>query len=109
MQRGEVFELPAPRQIRGHEQRGRRYGVVLQNDRLLSLSTVIVAPTSTHARPALFRPEIELEDLEDGPTRVIVEQMAAIDPSRLGRSAGFLTFGELRAVDHALADVLGLG
>ena len=105
MERGEVFGLPAPRGARGHEQRGSRYGVVLQNDDLLALSTVIVAPTSTSARAASFRPEVAIAG---GRTRVLVEQLGAIDPARLGPSVGFLAHHELRAVDHAVALVLGL-
>lgn len=105
MERGEVFALPAPRGARGHEQRGSRYGVVLQNDDLLALSTVIVAPTSTSARAASFRPEVEVAGSS---TRVLVEQMGAVAPARLGRSVGFLTHQELRAVDHAAALMLGL-
>ncbi len=105
MQRGEIFRLRAPRAIRGHEQAGRRYGIVLQADELLALSTVIIAPTSTHALPASFRPEVEIEG---APTRVLVEQIGAIDPSRLGESHGLLARDELHDVDRALAIVLGL-
>jgi len=41
-------------------------------------------------------------------TRVLVEQTTVVDPQRLGRSAGRLEASELRAVDEALALVLGL-
>jgi mRNA interferase MazF len=105
MVRGEVFRLPAPRAPRGREQRGARYAVVLQADEFLHLSTTIVAPTSTSARPATFRPAITL-DGED--TRVLVEQTTVVDPRRLGRSMGRLEASELLAVDEALALVLGL-
>ena len=105
MQRGEVFRLRAPRGPRGHEQAGRRYGVVLQAGELLSLSTVIIAPTSTRARPSSFRPEVEIDGQR---TRVLVEQLGAVDPSRLGQSHGLLAFGELRNVDRAVATVVGL-
>lgn len=89
----------------GHEQRGARYAVIVQADEFLQLSTALVAPTSTHARSASFRPTISLEGSE---TRVLVEQTTVVDPDRLGRSAGQLDAGELRAVDHALMLVLGL-
>lgn len=104
MIRGEVFRLPAPRSARGHEQRGARYAVVVQSDELLELSTTLVAPTSTGARPASFRPVIELEGEE---TRVLPEQTTVVDPQRLGRSAGRLDPAELRALDEALLRVLG--
>jgi mRNA interferase MazF len=102
--RGDVYELTSPRATRGHEQRGNRYAVVVQSD-LLPLSTWLVAPTSTSARPTSFRPEIEI----DGKTTlVLAEQTAAIDPERLGHLVGHLTQREMFAVDAALRTVLHL-
>jgi mRNA interferase MazF len=105
MVRGEVFRLAAPPGAGGHEQRGARYAVVVQADEFLGLNTVLVSPTSTSARPTSFRPTITLEGTE---TRVLVEQTTAVDPQRLGPSAGRLDATELRAVDEALVLVLGL-
>jgi mRNA interferase MazF len=104
MVRGEIFRLPAPRGLRGREQRGARYAVIVQADEFLELSTVLVAPTSRSARAASFRPTITLERTE---TRVLVEQTTVVDPQRLGRSAGRLDASELRSVDEALLLVLG--
>jgi mRNA interferase MazF len=102
--RGDVYELRAHRQTRGHEQRGHRYAVVVQSD-LLPLSTWLVAPTSTSARPASFRPEVEV----DGKTTlVLVEQTAAVDPERLGHHVGRLSHHEMAAVNDALRTVLQL-
>ena len=105
MVRGEIFRLPPPKGARGHGQRGARYAVVVQADELLALSTTLVAPTSTSARSATFRPTIEVGGTE---TRVLVEQTTVVDPQRLGRSAGRLDASELRAVDEALELTLGL-
>lgn len=105
MVRGEIFRLPAPRRARGHEQRGARYGVVVQADEFLGLSTVIVAPTSASARAASFRPPVTIDNTE---TRILVEQIAVVDPERLGTSAGRLDVTELRAVDDALGLILGI-
>jgi mRNA interferase MazF len=105
MVRGEIFRLPAPKGARGREQRGARYAVVVQADELMALSTTLVAPTSTSARAATFRPAIEIDGTE---TRVLVEQTTVVDSQRLGRSGGRLEADELRAVDEALALVLGL-
>jgi mRNA interferase MazF len=103
--RGDVWELRAPRDAQGHELRGKRYAVVVQNDSLL-LSTLLVAPTSTGAHAATFRPEITLNGTV---TRVLVEQTAVVDPAtRLGAFAGRLTRQELEAVDAALVTALGL-
>ncbi|MGH2872148.1 MAG: type II toxin-antitoxin system PemK/MazF family toxin [Solirubrobacteraceae bacterium] len=105
MVRGEVFRLPAARAARGHEQRGARYAVVVQADEFLGLSTTLVAPTSTSARAATFRPSIELGGIA---TKVLVEQTTVVDPDRLGSSAGRLGVVELSAIDQALALILGL-
>lgn len=102
--RGDVFRLRTPRGGRGHEQSGPRYGVVVQSD-LLPLSTWLVAPTSTSARQASFRPGVEVLGER---TQVLVEQTAAVDPERLGAASGSLTFDELRRVDAALRLVLAL-
>ena len=103
--RGDIYRLRTNRAAEGHEQRGPRYGVVVQSDHLL-LSTVLVAPTSTSARPTDFRPRI---DLDGTPTYVLVEQMAAVNAeTRLGDFAGRLTPAELADLDRALAIVLGL-
>jgi mRNA interferase MazF len=64
-----------------------------------------MSPTSTSARAASFRPEIEIAGRI---TRVLAEQTAAVDPNRLGESSGHLTFDELRRVDAALRLVLDL-
>lgn len=104
MRRGDVYRLRLPKGL-GHEQHGDRYGVVVQADELLPRSTVIVAPTSLSARAASFRPEI---DVDGRTTRVLVEQIGAVDASRLGSLSGHLTPEELWAVDDALGIVLGL-
>ena len=79
--------------------------MVVQADEFLALSTVLVAPTSTCAHSASFRPTITIEGTD---TRVLVEQTTVVDPQRLGRSAGRLDPSEMLAVDEALALVLGL-
>jgi mRNA interferase MazF len=68
-------------------------------------STWLVAPTSTSARAASFRPEVEIGG---NVTRVLAEQTAAVDPSRLGKSVGYLSLEEMRRVDAALRTVLDL-
>jgi mRNA interferase MazF len=78
---------------------------VVQADELLPRSVVIVAPTSRSARPASFRPVVQVDDDE---TRVLVEQLGAVAAQRLGRRAGRLTAEEMWAVDEALLVVLGL-
>lgn len=102
--RGEVYRLRSPRDARGREQSGARHAVVVQSDEL-HLSTWLVAPTSTSARPATFRPEVEVAGR---PTLVLAEQTAAVDPQRLGDHEGFLTHEEMCRVDAALRITLRL-
>lgn len=105
MTRGDIYRVRLPPR-RGREQAGPRYAVVVQADELLPLSTAIVAPTSRRAAPATFRPEIKLRGER---TRVLVEQLHAVDVERLGEPAGRLAAQEQRAVDDALLLVLDLG
>ena len=104
MTRGELYRIRLPA-TRGREQHGPRYAVIVQADQLLGLSTVIVAPTSRSAAAATFRPEVELAGEK---TRVLVEQLRAVDIERLDSLAGRLTAPEQRAVDEALALILDL-
>lgn len=104
MRRGDVFRLRLGRR-QSHEQSGARYGVVVQSDALLRLSTVLIAPTSTSARAASFRPEI---DIDGTPSRVLVEQTGAVDVTRLGDYHDHLTAEEQWGVDLALETVLDL-
>ncbi len=93
MLRGDVHEFRPARGV-GHEQRGRRFGVIVQANELLPRSVVLVAPTSLSARPASFRPEIE--------------QVGAIDAGRLGDLVGHVTPEQQWGIDEALTTVLGL-
>lgn len=103
--RGDVYRLKAPREPRGHEQSGARFAVVVQSDAFDLLSTCLVAPTSTSAREATFRPAVQIQGRT---TRVLAEQASAVDPGRLGAHVGHLSFDELRAVDAALRLLLSL-
>jgi mRNA interferase MazF len=102
--RGDVFRLRVPKGV-GREQAGARYGVVVQADEFLPRSVVLVAPTSRRARAATFRPEV---DVAGERTRVLVEQLGAVDATRLGDLAGHLAPEELWSVDEALLTILGL-
>lgn len=104
MTRGDVYRIRLP-DGRGHEQRGPRYAVIVQAEALLGLSTALVAPTSRSAAAATFRPEVHVAG---NATRVLVEQLRAVDLRRLDRQVGRLTPEEQRAVDEALELVLAL-
>lgn len=104
MTRGDVYRMRLP-QGRGHEQHGSRYAVIVQVDAMLGLSTALVAPTSRSALAASFRPEVEVGSEI---TRVMVEQLRALDVRRLDEFAGRLAPEEMREVDEALSLVLAL-
>jgi len=104
VRRGDIYRFRLPRAA-GHEQRGARFGVVVQADELLPRSVVLVAPTSRSARPASFRPELQIGDQL---TRVLVEQLGAVDVTRLGTQVGHATPEEMWGMDEALLTVLGL-
>jgi len=61
--------------------------------------------SSTSARAASFRPELVVNGQ---PTRVLVEQVGAVDVRRLGEHIGRVTIDEQWQIDHALLTVLGL-
>jgi mRNA interferase MazF len=102
--RGDVYRFRLPKGT-GHEQHGDRYAVVVQADQFLPRSVVIVAPTSRSARAASFRPEA---DIAGETSRVLVEQLGAVDAQRLGELAGHLTHEEIWGIDEALVAILGL-
>jgi len=104
VRRGDIYTVRLPRG-KGHEQLGKRFGVVVRSDAFLPRSVVLIAPTSTGARPASFRPEVEIEGTA---TKVLVEQLGAVGVTRLGDLAGRLTPEEQWGVDAAILTVLGL-
>lgn len=102
--RGDVYRVRLPGR-RGREQRGTRYCVIVQADELLGLSTALVAPTSGSAQAATFRPQVEIAG---EPTRVMVEQLRALDAQHLDAFSGRLDPAEMCEVDEALSLTLAL-
>lgn len=88
-----------------HDERGPRFGVIVQSNALRPLSTVIVAPTSQSALDTQVRPTITIESDR---TKVLVEQLAAVNARRLGDAISRVTVEEMWAVCEALALVVGL-
>lgn len=104
MTRGDIYRVRLPKRG-GREQHGARFAVVVQAEALLGLSTALVAPTSRGALAASFRPEVAIGGES---TRVLVEQLRALDIRRLDDFAGRLSPDEMRDVDEALSLVLAL-
>lgn len=105
MIRGAVYRVDLGGARRGHEQRGRRYGLVLSPTDM-AWSIVTIVPTSTQARPAVFRPEIDLGGVR---TRFLVDQLRSIDTQDVdGEPAFHLHRDELEEVEVAVTRYLGL-
>lgn len=105
MIRGAVYRIDLG-QARGHEQRGRRLGLVLSPTES-PLSVVTVVPTSTSARPAIHRPELEIAGR---PTVLLVDQIRSIDINYLvGDPVDYLTRDQLAEIEQAVGHYLGIG
>jgi mRNA interferase MazF len=104
VERGDVVELTLPKGV-GHEQFGRRFGVVVQSTAMLERSVVLIAPTSQSALNATFRPVIRVLG---GSTKVLVEQLGAVDVRRLGKTVSRVSIDEMWSIDDAFRRVLDL-
>lgn len=104
MIRGAVYRVDLGDAKRGHEQRGRRYGVVLSPSGSWSVATIV--PTSTSAQPAEFRPEIELGGVR---TRFLIDQIRTVDTKYIhGEPAFYLERNDLLEIEHAVSRYLGV-
>jgi mRNA interferase MazF len=102
--RGAIYEIKPAKSASGHEQHGRRCGVVIQSD-AFACSTVTIALTSTGAGQAIYRPEIEFLGVK---SRILTDQIYSFDHGRLGDFKGALDGDEQEALDQALLLKLGL-
>ncbi|GAA5042381.1 type II toxin-antitoxin system PemK/MazF family toxin [Nocardia callitridis] len=101
--RGLVYRIDVGTANRGHEQRGRRYGVVLSRT---DWNMVTVVPTSTSAGASQFRPEVEVDGV---PTRLLVDQICSIDVDYMtGEPTGCLSLEEMARLDVTIGRYLGL-
>ena len=104
MIRGAVYRVDLGN-ARGHEQKGKRLGVVVSPSGSW-LSTVTIIPTSTSAGPSLARPLIAIGGRE---TRALCDQIRTIDTSYIsGEPVGSLTRHQMAEIDDALTHYLGL-
>jgi mRNA interferase MazF len=103
--RGAVYRVDLGDAKRGHEQRGKRYGLVLSpSDMPWSVATII--PTSTSAQPAVFRPEL---DVAGTATRFLVDQIRTVEVRFIhGEPVHYLDRHELAEIEYAVTHYLGL-
>ena len=102
--RGAVYRIDLGRP-RGHEQGGRRLGLVMSPSHS-PLSLITVVPTSISARPSIHRPELEIAGRT---TRALTDQIRSIDTDYLvGDPVDYLTRDAMAEVELALAHYLGV-
>jgi mRNA interferase MazF len=103
--RGAVYRVDLGDTKRGHEQRGRRLGLVLSPSSM-PWTVATIVPTSTSAQPAVFRPELEINGET---TRFLVDQIRTVDVNYIhGDPVHYLDRDELARVEHAVTRYLGL-
>jgi mRNA interferase MazF len=103
--RGAVYPVDLGDAKRGHEQRGRRLGLVISIEQN-AWSTVTIVPTSTSAQVSVFRPEVVVAGRE---TRILVDQIRTIDVSYVtGELVDHLSRDDMAQVEHSLSRYFGL-
>jgi len=103
--RGAVYRVDLGEAKRGHEQCGKRLGLVL-SPTSMPWSVVTIVPTSTSAQEAVFRPSLEINGRV---TLFLVDQLRSIDTEFLvGDPVYYLERDELAEVEHAVVRYLGL-
>ncbi len=106
MIRGAIYRVDPGDAKRGHEQRGRRYGLVISPSSM-AWNVATIVPTSRSAQAAVFRPVLELLG---APARFLIDQIRTIDTQYInGDPVAYLERDEMAEVEHALARYLGLG
>ena len=102
--RGAVYAVDFGNAKRGHEQRGKRYGVLISpSESPLTIATF--TPTSTSASPSIHRPQVEFDGRA---TTVLTDQIRSVDVQYVGDMVGHLTRDEMVEVEHALSHYLGI-
>jgi mRNA interferase MazF len=103
--RGAVYHVDLGEARRGHEQPGKRLGVVL-SPMSMPWNVVTIIPTSTSAQDAVFRPALEIDGHA---TRLLVDQIRTIDVDYIvGDPVHYLECDQLAELEHAVARYLGL-
>jgi mRNA interferase MazF len=105
MIRGAVYPVDLGHANRGHEQRGRRLGLIISIEQN-AWSTVTILLTSTSAQPAVFRPEVVIAGRD---TKILIDQIRTIDTGYVtGELVDYLSRDDMAHVEHSLSRYLGL-
>jgi mRNA interferase MazF len=105
MIRGAVYPVDLGEAKRGHEQRGRRLGLVISIEQTDG-STVTIIPTSTSAQSSVFRPEVVVAGRD---TKILIDQIRTIDTAYItGELVDYLSRDDVAQVEHSLSRYFGL-
>jgi mRNA interferase MazF len=87
-----------------------RPALIVQSNLLAELQSVIVCPITSDLRDALFRITIEPNPVNGLQTlsQVMVDKIATISRSKIGKTLGQLDEERMRAVERALVLVIGI-
>jgi mRNA interferase MazF len=115
MPRGEIWtiNLPQPKGKPGHEQQGRRPGIVVQADIAdPKLPTTIVIPTTSNQDPLRFPYTMLIPPSAhnglDKSSVLLVFQIRAIDKDRLVRRLGWLEHEHLHNMEKNIRALLDI-
>lgn len=105
IRKGDVFRANLDPAF-GHEQQGKRPGLVLQNDTANGLlPTVIIAPLTSNLQAARFPSTVLIAQGEAGLTQesvALVFQTRTLDKRRLEKKLGRVTAATLAQINHAI-------
>src|ERR1700683_3106132 len=105
MIRGAVYPVDLGDAKRGHEQRGRRLGLVISIEQN-AWSTVTILPTRTRAQAAIFRPDVVIAGRD---TKILIDQIRTIDTRYVsGELVDYLSRDDMTQVEHCLSRHFGL-
>ena len=105
MNRGAVYPVDLGEAKRGHEQRGRRLGLVISIEQNAS-SAVTILPTSTSAQAAISRPDVVIAGRD---TKILIDQIRSIDTRYVsGELVDYLSHDDMAQVEHCLSRHFGL-
>jgi len=105
MIRGAIYPVDLGEAKRGHEQRGRRLGLVISIEQN-AWSTVTIIPTSSSAQESVFRPVVAIAGRD---TKILTDQIRTIDTSYVvGELVDYLSLDDMAQVEHGLSRYFGL-
>ena len=106
MIRGAVYPIDLGDARRGHEQRGRRLGLVVSIEQGCSVHGDRPADFNQRSGRSVFRPEVVIAGRE---TKILIDRVRTIDVSYVaGDLVDHLSRDDMAQVEHSLSRYFGL-